>query len=218
MKKYYDLDDDEYPAEEKYLYLLLYAPGYTDKFNETIHGNTWLHKLMHTISKSIPKINYEFDEYNFGAFSPSLQTIQIQNKSSGIIEQSFGDGPLQLSPRGTRIAKKLWFESDDKERQLISEVKKFLNEMRYWEVIAFSYSTYPETTSHSEIKPQFIKTRMIAAINLFKRHKISLSKAASIAGLSIEKFEKELLARQINPYELNKENYEKSLKIIESIT
>lgn len=173
---------------------------------------------MHVISKLLQDVNYEFDEYNFGAFSPSLETIQIQNEVSGIIDQPYGDGPLQLSPKGERIARKLWNESSDKERKLFSQVKDFLNEMRYWEVIAYSYSTYPETVLHSEIKPEFIRTRLIAAINLFKRHKISLSKAASIAGMSTEEFEKILLKRQIKPYELNKDMYEKSMKIFENIT
>ncbi len=219
MKRYYELDgDDGFPPEEKYLYLLLYAPGYTQKFNEPIKGNTWLQKQMHALSKAVPKLNFEFDEYNFGAFSPSLETVQIQNEVSDFIYQPYGDGPLELTSRGLRIAKKLWNESKPEERELISELKNFLNEMKYWEIIAFSYSTFPETTLGSEIKPEFKKTRLTSAINLFKRQKISLKKAVSIAGISVESFEKELIKKQIHPYELNEDKYNKSLKLIENIT
>ena len=85
MRKYYETEE-EFPDGEKYLYLLLYAPGYTRKINEPIRGNTWLQKIMYAVTKSIPNTNYEFDEYNFGAFSPSLETVQIQNHASGLID------------------------------------------------------------------------------------------------------------------------------------
>ncbi len=217
MRKYYEIDD-EFPDEEKYLYLLLYAPGYTKKINEPIRGNTWLQKIMHTITKSIPNVNYEYDEYDFGVFSPSLETIQIQNHTSGFIDQSFRDKPLRLSSKGMQITKQIWKETEEEEKQLISEIKNFFNEMSYWELIAYSYSTYPETTLQSKIKPEFTRNRIFAAVNLFKRQKISLKKGASIAGKTIDEFEQILLKKQIKPYELNKEKYKKSMDLIENIT
>ena len=90
--------------------------------------------------------------------------------------------------------------------------------MTYLELIAYSYSTYHETTSQSEIKPEFRKTRTLVAADLFKRKKISLKKAASIAGKSVDEFEQILLKKRIKPYELNKDKYTKSLRLIESIT
>lgn len=217
MRRYYETDA-EFPDGEKYLYLLLYAPGHTGKINEPIRGNTWLQKIMYTVTQSIPSTDYEFDEYTFGAFSPSLETVQIQNRASGLIDQPLKDGPLQLSPRGRGIAKHMWDEAAEGQKQMISEIKSFLNEMTYWELIAYSYSAHPETASQSDIKPGFRKNRMSAAVNLFKRKKVSLKKAASIAGKSVDEFEQILLEKRVNPYELTEEKYAKSMKLIEGIT
>ncbi len=215
MRKYYDYE--EYPDEEKYLYLLLYAPGFTSKLNEPVKGDTWLQKEMHALSKLIPKLNLEFDEYNFGAFSHGLETVQVQSSNSGLIDQPDGHGMILLTRKGSNIAKKLWDEISEKEKNVISNLKNFLNEMSYWELIAFSYSTFPETTQKSEIKPEFSKTRLNSALKLFQRQKISLNKASRIADLSEEEFMSELKKRNIPCYFLDKKNYEKSLKLIENI-
>lgn len=215
MRKYYDYE--EYPDEEKYLYLLLIAPGFTQKLNEPVKGDTWLQKEMHALSKLIPKLNWEFDEYNFGAFSPGLEAVQVQSSNSGLIEQPDGRGPILLTRKGSKIAKQLWNEISERERHAISNLKSFLNEMSYWELIAFSYSTFPETTNQSEIKPEFFKSRINSAIKLFERQKISLKKASQIADLTQEKFMAELKKRNIPLYFLDKKNYEKSLKLIERI-
>ena len=217
MKKYYE-SDEGYPPEEKYLYLLLYAPGYTNKLNESIKGDTWLQKIMHVLSKAIPVLNFEFDEHNFGAYSPALEAIQVQNATSHLIDQPSGDGPIKLTDKGIKVAKKLWNELSKKEQRVISEIKEFLNEMSYWELIAFAYSTFPETTSRSEIKPEFYRTRLNSAINLFKKQKVTLKKAASIAEIPSSEFIEELNKRNISAYELNRNHYEKSLKLIESFT
>jgi len=212
LRKYYE-SKEEYQSEEKYLYLLLIAPGYTNKFNEPVRGNTWLQKIMHVLSQGFTELNYDFDAHTFGTFSPDLQTIQIQSATSDMIKQENEAGPLYLTEKGLRVAKKFWREISDTEREVISETKSFLNDMSLMELIAFSYSTFPETTSNSEIIPEFYGTRLGSALSLFKREKVSLKKAVSIAGISEEEFVQELKKRKIPTYSINKSNFE-----IESIT
>lgn len=218
LKKYYYQHNDDVPLEEKYLYLLLYAPGFTKKINEPISGDTWLQKEMHVLSKFIKSVRYDFDEHNFGIFSPSLVTIKAQNTASEMIKQQDEHGSLQLTGKGTEIAEKLWRKTSEQERTVISDLKEFLNDMNYWELIAFSYSTFPDTTSKSEIKPEFQRTRLSAAISLFKRQKVSLSKAATIAGMEIDEFMKELKKRDIPAYSINKTDFQKSLDTVEGLT
>ena len=198
--------------------MLLYAPGYTKKHNEPIRGSTWLQKQMHELSKATSKMNFNFDEHHFGTFNPSLDSIQTQNKASNLIDQKRNSGPLLLTPRGMTVAKKIWDKSNSDEQRLVSETKKFFNEMNYWEIIAFSYSAHPETTANSKIKADFEKKRLPAAVDLFKRRKISLKKATSIAGVSTDKFKEELSKRKIYPYELDEKKYKESLRLIENIT
>ena len=198
--------------------MLLYAPGYTKEYNEPIRGNTWLQKQMHELSKTAPQLNFKFDEYNFGTFSPSLDSIQAQNKASNLIDQRPGGGRILLTPRGMAMAEKIWNASSLEERKLVSETKNFFNKMRYWEIIVFSYSTHPETTVNSEIKSDFAMKRLHTAIDLFKKRRISLKKAASVAGLPAEEFKEELLKKKIYPYVLDEETYKESLRLIENIT
>lgn len=218
MKKYYYQNNDDVTPEEKYLYLLLYAPGSTKKYNEPIRGDTWLQKEMHVISKFIKLAQYDFDEHNFGIFSPSLVTIKAQNTASEMIKQQDEKGPLQLTGKGLDVAEKLWKKTPEQEKYVISDLKEFLNDMNYWELIAFSYSTFPDTTSKSEIKPEFQHTRLSSAISLFRRQKVSLNKAAMIAGMDVDEFTEELKKRNISAYSINKTDFQKSLKTLEGLT
>ena len=217
MRKYYD-NNDEYSEEEKYFYLLLYSPGFSDKVNEQMKGNTWLQKQLHVISLLHNELGYEFDKHYFGTFSPVLQIIQEQNLQSGLIQQPTEKGPIWLSETGLKEAKKLWGKTKNSEKQIIQQVKKFLNDMKYWELIAYSYSSFPETTENSEIWLEFQKTRMDSAISLFKKNKISLKKAVSIAGMEIEEFEKLLQEKNIPAYSIKKDDFERSLEYLENIT
>lgn len=173
---------------------------------------------MHELSMATPQLNSKFDEHNFGIFSPSLDSIQAQNKASKLIDQRPGGGRLLLTSRGVTIAEKIWNASSLEERKLVSGIKNFFNKMSYWEIIVFSYSTHPKTTVNSEIKSDFAKKRLPIAIDLFKKHQISLKKAASVAGISTKEFKEELLKKKIYPYELDEETYKESLKLIENIT
>ena len=198
--------------------MLLYSPGHTEEYNESIRGNIWLQKQMYEMSTVIPEMNADFDESHFGTFNSVLDSIQARNKNSNLIEQRSRAGPLRLTPRGMTVAEKIWNESTTDEQRFVYETKKFFNEMKYWEIIVFSYLTHPETMINSEIKPDFEEKRLPVAITLFRKRKISLKKAASIAGISTEKFKEHLLKRQIYPYELNEEQYRESLRLIANIT
>ena len=216
LRKYYE-PDKEYRAEEKYLYLLLVAPGYTNRLDEPIRGNAWLHKIMHVLSQGHEELNYDFDAHEFGTFSPDLQTIQIQNTTSDMIRQENKNAPLCLTDKGLKTARKLWREISDSERKIISETKHFFNDMSLMELIAFSYAIFPETTT-SEIIPKFHHTRLKSAISLFKRQKISLRKASSIAGITEDEFIQELKKRKIPAYSVSRSYFETSLKHVENIT
>ncbi len=217
MRKYYD-NTDEYSEEEKYFYLLLYAPGLSDTVNEPIRGNTWLQKQMHVISLIKNELEYEFDKHYFGTFSPVLQIIQEQNLQSELIQQHTKKGPIWLTEKGLKAAKIFWNKITKTEKENIQPVKKFLNDMKYWELIAYSYSSFPETTINSEIRAEFQKTKIDSAISLFKKNKISLKKAASNADIQVEDFEKLLKEKNIPSYSLKKEDFEKSLKYIANTT
>ena len=216
LRKYYGTDD-EYPNEEIYFYSLLMSHGYTDKLNEPLKGDVWLQKIMHVLSQSINKMNFGFDTYDFGLFSPDLQMILIQNLNSKITEQKNKGGPIYLTAKGSKIAKKLWDGLSEHERKIISNTKSLLNEMTRGELLSYLYSEFPTTIHKSEIIGNFDRKRFNAAKNLFKRQKISLNKASSIAGMSEEKFSRELTKRKIPLHALYMIDFNSSLSYLRNL-
>ena len=217
LKKY---DFGDLPDEEKYLFLLLYAPGNSNKINEKVTGNTWLQKQMFLLKQIIPKMQLRFDEHRYGAYSPTLDILTKQNIVSELIKQqgNEGTGRLWLSEQGLEISKNLWNKVSDEEKKSIIDVKKFMNDMGLWELIAYSYSTFPETTENSDVVKQYEETRIDSACSLFQRKKASVEKAAAIAGTSIDNFIVELKKRNIPAFTLTYSDFKKSLENIESIT
>ena len=214
LRKYYA--SEEYADEEKYLYLLLHAPGSSGEYNKPIRGNTWLQKTMHFLSRGTRGPQYVFNSYAFGAFSHDLKLLQHQSITSGLIEQRNNQGSLKLSSTGQEIAAKLWAETSEQERAEITMAKNFFGDLNEDELIAYSYSTFPETTSNSEIINRFHNTRIPAAVTLFKRQKVSLKKASKIAGLSEEKFISELQTRGISAFYSRQSDFRETMESIES--
>ena len=214
LRKYYE--SEEYTDEEKYLYLLLHAPGSNEKYNEPIRGNTWLQKMMDFLSRGAGGPQYMFRPYAFGTFSDDLELLQYQNTKSELIEQKNNQGPLKLSNAGQEIAAKLWTETPEQARVEITTTKKFFGDLSEDELIAYSYSTFPNTTSNSEIIIRFNVTRVPAAVSLFKRQKVSLKKASKIAGLSEEEFISKLQMKGIPAFYSRQSNFKETLKNIES--
>ena len=77
MRKYYG-SNNSILQEEKYLYLLLFAPGHTYKFNEPIKGSAWLHRHVHVLSKVIPEISFEFEKHDFAVLYPKDKNMTVK--------------------------------------------------------------------------------------------------------------------------------------------
>ena len=221
LRKYYESEeytDEEYSNEERYLYLLLYAPGSSNQYSEPMRGNTWLQKTMHFLTRGEDGPQYAFRPYNFGTFSDDLELLLYQNTKSGLIKQNGNKGTLKLTSMGQEIAAKLWTETSEQERVDITTAKRFFGDLNNDELIAYSYSMFPETTPNSEIINQFYNTRMSAAISMFKRQKVSLRKAAKIVGLTVEEFVSELQSKGIPAFHSRQSDFRKTMERLESTT
>lgn len=221
MRKYYESEDyagKDYTDEEKYLYLLLYAPSSNDEYNVPLRGNTWLQKIMHFLSHGTDGPRYMFKSYALGAFSDDLESLKHQNTVSGLIEQRNKQGSLKLSSTGLKIAEELWMDAPEQRKTTIIAAKKFFYDLSEDELIAYSYSTFPETTPNSEILNKFNDTRISTAVNLFKRQKVSVKKASNIAGLPEEEFISELRKRGISAFHSMHKNFKETVGRIESST
>lgn len=204
--------------DEKFLYLLMYAPGNTLEFNESLPGGTWLQKQIFLLKTTIPEIKLKFDKNRFGAYCSDLNDMLARGLKSGkIIQPNDGHGPLWLSEKGQEMCKYLWEDADESTRTDISDLKKFMNDMSYDELIAHSYSTFPKTTANSDILKRFEGIRVSAACSLFAKKKVTLEKASMIAGLLRSDFISILEDRVIPAHTATIDGFRRSLKELECI-
>ena len=193
-------------SKETLLYLILHAPG--DK-SEPIKGSAWLHEIARDLSEagtdSVLAPGFVF-------FSPSLQAIVDRGIRSGTMREGPG-GSLRLTGDGLRVARDLWDRTPPSERLRVSSAKEFFNDLEYGELYAYAHTdlyTNPPTYRGSDLG------RVNIAVGLVRRRKVSVSVAVAISGLSEDGFFKELKARGIHAYSIDKAEFDAALARVES--
>jgi predicted HTH domain antitoxin len=208
---------NSFAPEEKFFLLLLYAPNKKEKYASSVRGNLWLQKEMFLLSKNLEELkDLNFNEHLFGPYSPLLQSIQKQFINSKLIQQPYDTGPILLTQKGERIAKRLWNSIHILTKNTLKEIKILLNDLDMWEVISFIYSSYPETTTNSDVIDGYNNNKIQSAIKLFIKEKVSLEKAANIAGKPIEEFIEILKKNNVSAFEIDKKQLEDDLSYLES--
>ena len=194
--------------EETRLYLILHAPG---NKSEQVTGSAWLHEISRVLSDA----GTDRDLASGFMLSPTLKAIIDEGIASGMMLQEGGDGPLRLSRDGLRVAHDLWTRTPPSERLRVSSAKEFFNDMTYDELRAYARA---DSDADPDTDVCFDQERVDAAVSLFRRLKVSVSRAVTISGLSEDDFFKELKARDIPPYAVDKSKSDASLARIESVT
>ncbi|MBI3860246.1 MAG: UPF0175 family protein [Thaumarchaeota archaeon] len=173
---------------EKYYLMLLYAPDARGKLAQPLPGRTWCQKELFVVSKHVPELGESADyaPYIMGSYSEVVEEIQDQFFISGFTEMV--DGAIKLSLEGRKMAEATWISADARERQVVSNVKTLLNDLSYLELLGLVYTEYPDSAIKSEMVAAVDSRRLEIAINLFRKGKVSLVKAATIASLSTQEF------------------------------
>jgi hypothetical protein len=172
---------------ERFFFLLLYTP--IDDRPEPIRGDTWLQKEMFAISKNEPIVEEEtdYDAYRYGSFSDTVDEIEDQYRISKYVEKT-PDGRIHLTQRGEKLASSVWQTTNTHTRKLVQDIKKEYNDMSQNELLLFMYVTYPETAENSDVKDRILRDRCPLAISLLKKGKVSVQKAAELAGMGLDDF------------------------------
>ncbi len=165
---------------------------------EPVRGKLWFQKQFFLIAQNIPHLEEEtdFEEDLLGPYSETVNDELEQLRVEGIVDKR----KLGLTPLGRRIAKLLEARAGKKLTQLISDIKSFVNNLSKDELLGFIYFSYPEMKSESVEYERIKENRQLIAIRLYQRGKVSLGKAANIAGLSQEEFIKKLRAKGITVF------------------
>jgi len=172
---------------QKYIVLLL-----NSNKNAPIKGNTWFQKELFLIANNVNSLAEEasFDSDMYGPFSENaaeqLEELEMDDVVAKVGNKMF------LSDLGSKIADKLIKKTPKERLEMISEFKSLINDLNDDEVLTFVYFTFPEFTEESLVLDKIKKNRKQVAIKLYNKDKISLRRAAEIAGIPLEKFVKEL--------------------------
>jgi len=194
---------EETDPVEKYLFLLLHAEG------KPIRGDLWLQKEMFLIFRNVPSAKEEFKAYYLGPFSELVDEYVSQLTVSEYIGRD--SQGFELTEKGERIASELWDKERDEVKQMVKDIKDFLGDMSRDELLVFIYSTFEEFAEESEVKEEIEQKRLRVSIDLFKKHKISLKRAATIAKLTMDEYLALLKSKDIPIYEYNDEELAKEL-------
>jgi len=156
--------------------------------NETpIKGMTWLQKIVFILNRNIDEIKAIFDGYYIGPYSEQVELIVNQFRSSEYLDID-KKKRICLTQKGRELASRIIPNISEERLCLIEQVKQFMNDMTKNELIAFIYSSFEEYTHKSDVLDVFFRTRERASFSLYKKGKVSIGKAAEIAGLNLSDF------------------------------
>lgn len=156
--------------------------------NEAIKGKTWFQKELFLIAKNVKEVA---EEASFGSdmFGPYSETAKEQLEQLELDDLVNKEGSkVQLTRFGSEIARKIEQKTPKQRLEMIAEFKALLNDLNDDEVLTFIYFTFPEFTEESLVLDKINRNRKPVAIKLYKKGKISLQRAAEIAGEPLEKF------------------------------
>lgn len=169
----------------------------TAKSNEPINGKLWYQKELFLLSKNNPELEEEagFESYFWGPHSELAESEMEELVQLGVVKQV--GNRYELTPIGLDIADTVLKNTSKSEKELVEEVKDFLNSLSKDELLLFIYSSYPETIEDAVEFEQLIPKRKEIAISMYRQGKISVGKASEIADVSVSEMVKELQKRKL---------------------
>lgn len=156
--------------------------------NDPLKNKVAFQKEMFLIADYIEKIKEqaEFIPHTFGPYSEAAENEMGNLQSLGLVKEQGHE--YQITPTGVAAISNAKPAFSVEELEAIQDYKKFLNDMTEDELLLFVYVSYPDFKEESTVYDRVIKKRIPAAISLYKKGKVSLEKAAFLAGLPVEKF------------------------------
>lgn len=171
---------------DKFILLLLGAKNY-----ESVPSHLHLQKEMYLLQNLFPELadQTDYEPYLLGPYSEIVDGKVSELVSSNLISKRLGR--FELTSNGKQILHKLAQEPiNEKKMNKIEEFKELLNDLTRDELLAFIYFSYPsdniakESIEYKDLLPK----RKNLAMSMYHKDKISVQKAAQIAGEDLEDF------------------------------
>lgn len=183
---------DDLSEVKKNLLLLLSANS-----NEPINGKLWYQKELYLLSRNNKELEEEagFEPYFWGAHSELADTEMEELVQLGVVKKI--GSKYMLTDIGRDISNSILQKSSQNEKELINDVKDFMNSLTKDELLLFVYISYPEMCEDAVELKNLIPKRKDIALGLYRKGRISVGKAAELAGVSAGHMIKELQNRGV---------------------
>ena len=183
---------DDLSEVKKNLLLLLSANS-----NEPVNGKLWYQKELFLVSKNNKELEVEanFEPYFWGAHSELVDTEMEELVQLGVVKKI--GYKYFLTDIGKDIAKTVSEKSSKDEKELIKDVKDFLNSLSKDELLLFVYISYPDMCEDAVELKNLLPKRKEIAIRMYNNGNISIGKTSELAGVSVSEMIKELQKRKI---------------------
>jgi uncharacterized protein YwgA len=156
--------------------------------NDPLKGKVAYQKEMFLIADFIDKIREqaEFIPHTFGPYSEAAENEMGNLRALGLVSEEGQE--YQITPTGIAALDKVRPAFSQEEIEAIGDFKQFLNDLSQDELLLFIYVSHPEFTEESGVNERVLKKRIPTAVSLYNKGKVSLEKAAFLAGLPVETF------------------------------
>lgn len=144
--------------------------------------------ILNYIKEMFP--NADFIPHSFGPYSEVAEKSLNNLKSYGLVKKE--GNSYKIDDFGVEVYSNLKNRLSNNKIEAIEDFKDLLNDLNRDELLVFTYISFPDFTTESTIKKEIYSKRKSIAASLYKKGKISLEKAAFLAGLPIEQFTKYL--------------------------
>ena len=164
---------------------------------EPVKGRIWLQKEFFLVAQHIDKIRglLDYEPYLLGPWSESVDVALEQLQASGLVKIN---GKIKLTKLGEKVYSIIRRKASKETIKIVEQVKEDLNDLSEEELLAYVYFLFPDEWSKESIKARELERKRIQlAIELYKKGKISLGKAAEIANMKLHSFIKLLKERGI---------------------
>ena len=158
------------------------------KNHEPVPGRLFLQKEVFTLRREVPGLSDElrFDSHLLGPHSDVLESEAEQLGLSGFVDVSAG--VYKLTARGSDLADEVARSAPVAVLRGIEQTKHLINDLSQDELLALVYfGTEAQEIEAESVEFKRIRSNRIPlALRLLKKDKVSPSRAAEIAGISVD--------------------------------
>jgi predicted HTH domain antitoxin len=157
---------------------------------EPVRERLWLQKEVFLIANTNRKLADAsgFAPHLQGPFSESVEAALADLKSLGLVSYDEYGGQIQLTRAGEGEYERLAEDMPSKVKDQVEDIKDSFNDLTENELLVFIYYSYPEMTAESVLIRKAQENRIPCAASLYRKGKVSLEKAAEIAGMNLLDF------------------------------